>query len=1561
MKKKLSVLMVALVAIAAFAVQQTRRVAVTDTEESVTFDFTTNDWGFPTEAKAIDEASFTAGDYTIKVAGSTGNGYRWYPEAEENDPYLLFGQSGAYIELPAFTSAVKVIKVVGRSGASASTGQNIFVNGTAVSTATVGAQGTNFYRIPEASQAAGTIYRLQVTTAHNSQVKQIVVYKNAPTEYEITAATGIEHGTVAFSPAKAFAGETVTVTATPDDGYFLANAGIIVKDAENNNVVVSGNKFVMPEGGATVSAIFAQPEDITIAAADIADGNITAALTTAIAGKVAKNITINLAANGEYTVSAPIESSAGLTIAGPAELGNGKAPVIDASANTGSFVRMATPVVAANAKNFYEVDNFAIKNVVVKNIKSYVYDDNKNAFAFAEFAIENCVFEFNNTKQDIDCPFRFQAGGPVKFVLKNNTMYQKGTKNNKYFVKINSGNFPDKAFATFDGPYVWDIENNTFYQTIAHGGDSKMEFLNGGRVSNNFAKTSITILKNIIVDCAGSDSFLKNLFGGKSSDGDREKFVAINTDYNTYWTDGAAIDLSKYDKGENTIAADPQFKDAANGDFALALTGAQNVAKTGDPRWIQYSVTIADGIENGSVVADLATAKAGDVVTLTATPADGYMLDKWDVKQGETAVAVKDNKFTMPAGDVTVGATFRVAPVDVEIAATDITEGKLTDAIVAKAAGKPIKNLTVTLAENTAYTVTASIEVSGNVTINGAAGAKIDASGLEGDFITLNGSTEFVKKADETDSDHYGIDAVAINGVTINGLKGALITDAQKTLVKELTVANSVVEMPAAGKNVLNFNGKGYAGKVVVKNSTIYANGNNTGFFAQYGSRPKNINGDWLQEFDVQNSTIVNIAVGKNVCDLKQNGTAQNVFTLKNNVFVNVGKSGQVVVGFNKGQTSATPVWDVDGNVFNYDGADTSAAEVAKAGKKNDENIVKNSVAGIVAFTNAAEGDFSGNCQLAPDVTVPTAAVGDPRWTIMYKESPIKTLWKSAEAVALSWGTGVDVEKANTDIIQVGDVIHVAVEGVTASDNAWSAQVALYDQQWTQLENGTPVGTGTVTDAAIVVTGDMLALIKANGLKIAGDGYSTKQVTVERGVYMGSEKSIWVGDATLTWTQAEATKFHFINTNVTAGQIIKLTYEATGNPNIQFRYGWGSEDVYGAPTYGEGFATVAVSAEAVDILKDKGLIINADGIRLTQMELLPAPPVDITISPAEGDIAAALKAETDKVATVGKITINLTEKVTYTVGATLIAPYGITINGNGATIDASALEANLIEFAAKAAEDTEWTNANVSISGVTVKGLKKALFYSNSKYYYGDFSLINSVVEQAADATTFDYTKGSVAVNFTVTGSTIYAPTATTKSLYSSQGGQKATEYSADATQSFAFLLNTMYNLAKGKNFFTHRQSNQKWLAYGVHSNIFVNCGKSGQVIKGMNGGQSGANPTWVISGNAFNFDGADTSADESTGDDEEPVKESVAGVMTFANVETPDFGGTFEMPAGATAPTGLGDIRWTITFTNAATGIQTVKAENLENATIYTIGGQRVEKAQKGLYIINGKKVVVK
>lgn len=73
----------------------------------------------------------------------------------------------------------------------------------------------------------------------------------------------------------------------------------------------------------------------------------------------------------------------------------------------------------------------------------------------------------------------------------------------------------------------------------------------------------------------------------------------------------------------------------------------------------KYAVTIDPNIENGTVTADVAEAAEGAIVTLTAIPATGYKFGAWDVKDASSnAVTVTDNKFTMPASNVTVSASF---------------------------------------------------------------------------------------------------------------------------------------------------------------------------------------------------------------------------------------------------------------------------------------------------------------------------------------------------------------------------------------------------------------------------------------------------------------------------------------------------------------------------------------------------------------------------------------------------------------------------------------------------------------------------------------------------------------------------------------------------------------------------------------------------------------------------------------------------------------------------------------------------------------------------------------
>lgn len=139
----------------------------------VEFDFTSNNWGLPTNYKKVEASYTNEAGYTITFGKSNGG-----HKIMGNDPNrnLIFGKEGATLSLPAFPFAVSKIKVFGNNGASKYTTQNFFVGGEAVSTETTSAITDHIYEIAEAFQAAGNIYTLKVTNDNNTQITKIVVY-----------------------------------------------------------------------------------------------------------------------------------------------------------------------------------------------------------------------------------------------------------------------------------------------------------------------------------------------------------------------------------------------------------------------------------------------------------------------------------------------------------------------------------------------------------------------------------------------------------------------------------------------------------------------------------------------------------------------------------------------------------------------------------------------------------------------------------------------------------------------------------------------------------------------------------------------------------------------------------------------------------------------------------------------------------------------------------------------------------------------------------------------------------------------------------------------------------------------------------------------------------------------------------------------------------------------------------------------------------------------------------------------------------------------------------------
>ena len=212
---------------------------------TVVLDFTDNsDWGFPEGSSNVTtgEHQYTSSGYTITLDASS-NGYYY----NTSDKYLLMGKSGTTLTLPTFDKAVTKIDVTGRTGASGKVNQNIFVGSIAVSEQTTGATGTNEYEIAPDYQAAGNIYTLQVTSAHNTQITSITVhfkgitaklngsgYATFCSEYplDFSEATGYTAWYI-----KSISGETITFS--PVTGSVKGGTGLFLMGTANETITLT--------------------------------------------------------------------------------------------------------------------------------------------------------------------------------------------------------------------------------------------------------------------------------------------------------------------------------------------------------------------------------------------------------------------------------------------------------------------------------------------------------------------------------------------------------------------------------------------------------------------------------------------------------------------------------------------------------------------------------------------------------------------------------------------------------------------------------------------------------------------------------------------------------------------------------------------------------------------------------------------------------------------------------------------------------------------------------------------------------------------------------------------------------------------------------------------------------------------------------------------------------------------------------------------------------------------------------------------------------------------------
>ena len=267
-----------------------------------------------------------------------------------------------------------------------------------------------------------------------------------------------------------------------------------------------------------------------------------------------------------------------------------------------------------------------------------------------------------------DSPCTITSTGPGRTVFHGTVNVHSGsTIQNGIFngTVINNG-------AITGGLFYRSVNNNG---TIDHGSFSGTVNNNGaitggvfnGTVTNNRAITGgvffFSVTNNGTITGGRFDGTVTNGASGTTA----ESVSAAPLQFTVTFDNGGVKTTETVDKGSKLTAPTAPTKEGYLFDgWYYDNNGTQTKwdfdkdtvksSMTLTAQWKKtYTVTVEnDG--NGSASAAPASATMGEEITLTATPDNGYLFKEWQIVSG--GVTISNNKFTMPADNVTVKAIF---------------------------------------------------------------------------------------------------------------------------------------------------------------------------------------------------------------------------------------------------------------------------------------------------------------------------------------------------------------------------------------------------------------------------------------------------------------------------------------------------------------------------------------------------------------------------------------------------------------------------------------------------------------------------------------------------------------------------------------------------------------------------------------------------------------------------------------------------------------------------------------------------------------------------------------
>lgn len=385
-----------------------------------------------------------------------------------------------------------------------------------------------------------------------------------------------------------------------------------------------------------------------------------------------------------------------------------------------------------------------------------------------------------------------------------------------------------------------------------------------------------------------------------------------------------------------------------------------------------------------------------------------------------------------------------------------------------------------------------------------------------------------------------------------------------------------------------------------------------------------------------------------------------------------------------------------------------------------------------------------------------------------------------------------------------------------------------------------------------------------------------------------------------------------------------------------------------------------------------------------------AKAVSLNVQVATGsDIPEAIETAKAKVEaagnTINDITVILSNGGHYTANSTIIVPGRFSINcpDGTATIDASANEGAFLALSDTPNEaikgitgkgDYYNITGKIELNNLDITGVKGNLVYDNNKKYCVENLVINSCTVNltSSEATNVKsnaiiYFKAGYANTLSVTNSTFWNNGESDAKYFVQYNNSGRADRAGYDFQYIIYKNNTFYNVAKTGQWANYNGFNgQKYSNFTVTDNIFVNCGNK-QVARRILGSRGASSyPSGQVT---FNNNTYLTYTESEEGVTAE--YESVDGVVDPYDVsgtaieDDPLFkdaaSGDFTIGAKTLqAKNQTGAPRWLVKYDDTSS-INNAKA-NEESGAWYTLQGIRTaQPSQKGIFIHNGKKVVLK